>query len=76
LLDRPRAQRQVTNQLDVDEPMLPALLYERALDVSSHRKVNVQAMSAWMQLRDPQVRKRVPIEITAKAPEEPRYVCP
>jgi hypothetical protein len=74
LLQRPRANRKITDQLDVHDPSPPDLADQRLAHVAPNREVDVEAVPARMPLRCPGVRQRLAPKLAPHPLEELGHV--
>ena len=58
LSHRARPDREITEQLDVHEPMRPRLLDQGPLDEPAHREMDMQPVTRFVPFGRPQIRKR------------------
>jgi len=70
LLERARADRKITDQLDEDMAATPHALDHAHRHIATNSEVRVQTMAARMPLRHPQIRDRPPAELAPQPPEE------
>ena len=76
LLERARADREVTDQLDMHDPAPPDLPDQPLTDVAADREVHVQPMTAGMPLRRPRIRDRLAAQLATEAAKELAHVGP
>src|SRR5581483_5680118 len=75
LVERPRALRQVADQLDVHDPATPHVPDQPLRYEASDREMDMQPVAARMPLRCPRIRQRRAAQLATQPAEEPRHIA-